>query len=127
MWKRINDRLSGLPMTLMAGGFLLLSFALPRVGAPWGAYLAWVAVLVCGVPLLYLAVRVIAHYRSYRTGSRADYTMKRLPDGREYHRRALALPLFGLAGLALVYLVFFGINLAIYYLMTPGWMNPRLF
>lgn len=79
------------------------------------------------VTLLYLAVRVIAHYRSYRTGSRADYTMKRLPDGREYHRRALALPLFGLAGLALVYLVFFAINLAIYYLMTPGWMNPRLF
>ena len=53
--------------------------------------------------------------------------MRRLPDKTEYHRRALAIPLFGLVGLALVYLAVLGIDIAVYYLITPGWMEPRLF
>ena len=56
MWKKINDLLSGLPMTLLAGVILLASFVLPRIGAAWGAYLAWGAVIICGIPLLYLAI-----------------------------------------------------------------------
>lgn len=56
MWKKINDFLSGLPMTLLAGVILLASFILPRAGAAWGAYLAWGAVIICGLPLLYLAI-----------------------------------------------------------------------
>lgn len=63
MWKKLDDLLSGLPMTLLAGAVLLLSFILPRVGAAWGADLAWVAVIVCGVPLLYLAVWRLIHNR----------------------------------------------------------------
>ncbi len=63
MWKKLDDLLSGLPMTLLAGAVLLLSFILPRVGAAWGAYLAWAAVIVCGVPLLYLAVWRLIHNR----------------------------------------------------------------
>lgn len=54
--KRINDFLAGWPMTLVGGVFLLASFILPRVGQPWGENLAWVCVVICGVPLLYLAV-----------------------------------------------------------------------
>lgn len=63
MWKKLNDLLSGLPMTLLAGVILLLSFILPRIGAAWGAYLAWGAVIICGIPLLYLAIWRLIHNR----------------------------------------------------------------
>ena len=61
MWKRINALLAGLPMTLAAGVFLLASFVLPRIGLPAGVYFAWVAVIICGIPLLYLAIWRIIH------------------------------------------------------------------
>ncbi len=56
MIKRTNDVLAGWPMTLVGGVFLLVSFVLPRVGQPWGENLAWVCVVICGIPLLYLAI-----------------------------------------------------------------------
>lgn len=39
-------------MTLIGGVFLLASFVLPRVGAAWGEYLAWAAIVICGLPIL---------------------------------------------------------------------------
>ena len=60
MIKKINDFLAGWPMTLVGGVFLTASFILPRTGYPSGEKLAWVCVIICGLPLLYLAVwRVI--------------------------------------------------------------------
>ena len=56
MIRKINDFLSGWTMTLVGGVFLLASFVLPRTGRPWGENLAWVCVVICGLPLLYLAV-----------------------------------------------------------------------
>ncbi len=61
MMKKLNDFLAGWPMTLVGGVFLLASFILPRAGQPWGDRLAWVTVIVCGIPLLYLAVWRIIH------------------------------------------------------------------
>ena len=63
MIKKINDVLAGWPMTIVGGVFLLASFLLPRVGVPAGEYLAWVSVLICGLPLLYLAIWRILHNR----------------------------------------------------------------
>lgn len=96
-------------------------------GPMWFAPVLMVLPVSVLILLLYLTVKVMAHYRFYRRGSRADYTMKRLPDPREYHRRALAIPLFGLIGTVLVYLIVLALDIAIYYLMTPGWMEPKLF
>lgn len=56
MIKRINDFLAGWPMTIIGGLFLLASFILPRTGYPDGEKLAWVCVLICGLPLVYLSV-----------------------------------------------------------------------
>ena len=61
--KRINDLLSGWPMTIVAGVFLLMSFILPRAGVSWGEQLAWVCVVICGIPLIYLSVWRIVHNR----------------------------------------------------------------
>ena len=56
MIKKINDILAGWPMTIIGGLFLAASFILPRTGYPKGEYLAWVCVVICGIPLLYLSI-----------------------------------------------------------------------
>ena len=65
MVKRINDFLAGLPMTVVGGIFLIMSFIFPRINIVFPSNLlsfdsAWITVFICGIPLLYLAVwRVI--------------------------------------------------------------------
>jgi len=61
MIKKINDFLAGWLMTVIGGVFLLASFILPGIGYPAGENLAWVCVIICGIPLLYLAVWRIIH------------------------------------------------------------------
>ncbi len=56
MIKKINDILAGWPMTMIGGVFLIGSFVLPRTGYPAGENLAWVCVIICGIPLLYLSI-----------------------------------------------------------------------
>ncbi len=70
MVKKINDLLAGLPMTIVAGVFLLLDLV-PHLseefgGAPMQLSVlpfdpAWVTVLISGIPLLYLAIWRIIH------------------------------------------------------------------
>ena len=56
MLKKVNDFLCGLPATLVAGVFLLLSLFLPKAGVKLPVDPAWVTVIISGLPLLYLAV-----------------------------------------------------------------------
>ena len=56
MIKKICDFLAHLPMTIVGGVFLFFSFILPKLGYSWGKYLAWVTVVISGIPLLYLAI-----------------------------------------------------------------------
>ena len=79
------------------------------------------------VSLLYLGAKIAAHYQSCRTGSRADYTMKRLPDKTEYHRRALAIPLFGLLVLIVIVAVTFAADVALYFWLAPAEELPSMF
>ena len=61
MVKKINDFLSGMPMTLVGGVFLILSFVLPRIGVSLPGDPAWITVIISGIPLLYLSVWRIIH------------------------------------------------------------------
>lgn len=56
MLKKMNDFLTGVPATLFGGVFLVLSFVLPRKGVNLPIDLAWITVIISGIPLLYLAV-----------------------------------------------------------------------
>ena len=56
MLKKINDILAGMPMTLVGGAFLILSFVLPKFGIKLLIDPAWVTVVISGIPLLYLAL-----------------------------------------------------------------------
>ena len=70
MLKKINDFLAGLPMTIVAGVFLLLDL-IPHLTEEFGggtarlSFLpfdpAWVTIVISGIPLLYLAIWRIIH------------------------------------------------------------------
>ena len=80
MAKKFSDFLAGLPMTIVAGGFLLLDL-IPHVmeesgGTPGQlSFLpfdpAWVTVVISGIPLLYLAVWRVLHNPGIRKISSA--------------------------------------------------------
>ncbi|MBQ7383787.1 MAG: cation-translocating P-type ATPase [Clostridia bacterium] len=61
--ERIIEFLEKVPMTIVSGVFLVLSFALPRFGIVLPIDLAWVSVIVSGLPLLYSAVRKLIKNR----------------------------------------------------------------
>lgn len=61
MIKRINDCLSGVPMTLTGGAFLLGSLVLMLFDTQLPADPAWVSIIVCGIPLVYLSLWRIIH------------------------------------------------------------------
>lgn len=50
------------------------------------------AFVFMNVILLFAAYSIFIHYTSFRRGSMSIYTMKRIPDRMELHRRCLALP-----------------------------------
>ena len=54
--KRIKEFLSSVPMTIVGGVFLVLSFVLPMLNVKSPVDPAWVTVIISGLPLLYLAV-----------------------------------------------------------------------
>ena len=56
MLKKINDFLAGMPMTLIGGVFLILSFVLSKFGIRLLIDPAWLTVVISGIPLLYLAL-----------------------------------------------------------------------
>lgn len=70
MLKKLNDFLAGLPMTIVAGVFLLLDLV-PHLMEEFGgtpvqlSFLpfdpAWVTIVISGIPLLYLAIWRIIH------------------------------------------------------------------
>lgn len=61
MPKKINDFLAGTPMTMAGGAFLVISLVLSLTGNKLPVDPAWVSVMICGIPLLYLSVWRIIH------------------------------------------------------------------
>lgn len=61
MVKRINDFLSGVPMTVIGGVFLAASLVLMLINTPFSVDPAWVSIIICGTPLVYLSVWRIIH------------------------------------------------------------------
>lgn len=61
MFKKVNDFLAGLPMTIVGGIFLIASFVLGKTGTKLPFDPALVTVIICGIPLLYLSVWRIIH------------------------------------------------------------------
>lgn len=54
--KKINDFFSGIPMTIVGGIFLILSLTLSDMGINLAIDPAWISVIICGIPLLYLSI-----------------------------------------------------------------------
>ena len=61
MLKRVNDFLAGIPMTILAGVFLVLSLVLSLMDISIPIDPAWASVIISGLPLLYLALWRVVH------------------------------------------------------------------
>lgn len=61
MLKKLYTLLSGIPMTVVSGVFLLMSFILPKFGVNLPINPAWVSIIISGIPLLYLAIWRVIH------------------------------------------------------------------
>lgn len=61
MLKKLNTLLSGIPMTIVSGVFLLMSFLLPKIGVNLPIDPTWVSIVISGIPLLYLAIWRVIH------------------------------------------------------------------
>lgn len=64
MLKKINDVLAGVPATIIAGVCLVLKLILQyglKVNVPIWFDPAWIAVIITGIPLLYLAIWRVIH------------------------------------------------------------------
>ena len=61
MLKKLNDFLAGIPMTIAAGVFLAASLALTLTDTTVPIDPAWAAVVISGLPLLYLALWRVVH------------------------------------------------------------------
>ena len=49
MIKRTCDFLGGVPMTLIGGVFVIISFVLSRLGIQFVIDPAWVTIIICGI------------------------------------------------------------------------------
>ena len=54
--KKLNDFLSGIPMTIVSGVFLIVSLLMSINGINPIFDPAWISVIISGIPLLYLAI-----------------------------------------------------------------------
>lgn len=72
-------------------------------------------------PLVALVMALFAalHYVYHRRGSRSDYTMRRLPDRWEMHRRCLTIPVCAVLICLIAGFVMLLIYYGIYMLVTP--------
>lgn len=61
MLKKLNTLLSGIPMTVVSGAFLLMSFILPKIEVNPPIDPAWLSIVISGIPLLYLAIWRVIH------------------------------------------------------------------
>ena len=71
MFQKINDFLAGVPMTAVGGVFLVISLVLSLKGITVLVDPAWMAVIICGIPLLYLSVWRMVHNHGIRKISSA--------------------------------------------------------
>lgn len=61
MLKIMNHFLAGIPMTIIGGVFLVVSLVLSLMKITVLIDPAWVAVIICGIPLLYLSIWRVIH------------------------------------------------------------------
>ena len=71
-----------------------------------------------------LLVGAAANYLHARSGARSDYTLRRLRDPWEYHRRCLALPLAGMLACLALFALLTGVYYWAYLRLTPPELLP---
>ena len=86
---------------------------------PFGSLLGF-SLWGCLLGAAAMVVLAAWHYSVHYRGTKSIYTMRRLPDRWELHRRCLTVPALGAAAFLLEAALLWGIDFAIYRLATPA-------
>ena len=79
----------------------------------------------CVLGALVLAAYIVYFYRSYHRGGKSIYTMRRLPNRWEIHKRSIPLPLTAAACIMVIRAVMILICFAAYMRWTPDQCLPN--
>lgn len=66
MLKKLKEILTSIPATVIGGIFLIASFVLSKLSIDFPLDPAWITVLICGLPLLYNAIRKLIANRGVK-------------------------------------------------------------
>ena len=77
------------------------------------------SLIIFNILALWMLGYAVYFYMSYYRGSKSIYTMRRLPDRWEIHKRSITLPLLAIAAILVVAFVMTMICFATYMIFTP--------
>lgn len=107
------------------GGILVKELVPTRTIAPFGDLIAGYPLLGLWLFLAVMPLLVWRYYRYHTQGAMAVYTMRRLPDPMEYHRRCWTQPLLSAVFELLIYAVLIGLCWLLWRFATPAPCLPR--
>ena len=93
----------------------ILSFRYLMQG--WPLTGMWIFFVVMGI-------QIYRYYKSFTQGSMAIYTMRRLPDRWEYHRRCWMQPILSMLAEILLFAFLAGLCWLVWYFATPEPCRP---
>lgn len=107
------------------GGLLVKELVPTRTIMPFGELLEGYPLLGLWIFLAVMPLLVWRYYRYHSQGAMAVYTMRRLPDPMEYHRRCWTQPILSAVFELLIYAVLLFLCWLLWRFATPAVCLPR--
>ncbi len=101
------------------GGTLIRELVPTRTIAPFGELIEGFPLLGLWIFLAVMPLLVWRYYASHTQGAMAVYTMRRLPDPTEYHRRCWTQPILSAAAELLIFALLIGACWLLWRFATP--------
>ena len=121
---RYSDALEALYSYREQGNQIIRELNPDRTIAPFSGLIRGTPLLGLWIFLAVMPLLVWRYYHFHTQGSMAVYTMRRLPDPREYHRRCWMQPLLSAAAELLLFAILIGLCWLLWYFATPAPCRP---
>ena len=110
--------------TQSPSGSLIRELVPTRTISPFRAILQGWPLTGMWIFLIFMVFQILRYYSSFTSGAMSIYTMRRLPDKWELHRRCWMQPLLSALAEALLFLTLAGLCWLVWYFATPAPCRP---
>ena len=121
---RYSDALEALYSYREQGNQIIRELNPDRTIAPFSELIRGTPLLGLWIFLAVMPLLVWRYYHFHTQGAMSIYTMRRLPDPREYHRRCWMQPLLSAAAELLLFAILIGLCWLLWYFGTPAVCLP---